>query len=108
MSAVRLSARYAKSLIDLAIEQNKLERVKEDVEYFHQASRVRDLHLLLKSPIVHTSTKRKVFGKLSPISLINFQMPSSISSSGKDVKLTWARSRKHSSSNTARSRKSPA
>jgi F-type H+-transporting ATPase subunit delta len=64
MSAVRLSARYAKSLIDLAIEQNKLERVKEDVEYFHQASRVRDLHLLLKSPIVHTSTKRKIFGKL--------------------------------------------
>ncbi|HLF63064.1 MAG TPA: ATP synthase F1 subunit delta [Saprospiraceae bacterium] len=64
MSAERLSARYAKSLIDLAIEQDKLERVKEDVEYFHQAAQVRDLRLLLKSPIVHTSTKRKIFGKL--------------------------------------------
>jgi len=64
MLAERLSARYAKSLIELAIDQNKLERVKEDVEYFYQASQVRDLQLLLKSPIVHTSTKRKIFAKL--------------------------------------------
>jgi len=64
MLAERISARYAKSLIDLAIEQNKLERVTEDVEYFHQASQVRDLHLLLKSPIVNTPAKRKIFDKL--------------------------------------------
>lgn len=64
MSVQRISARYAKSLIDLASEQNKLERVKEDVEYFLEASRVRELYLLLKSPIVHTSTKRKVFQRL--------------------------------------------
>jgi F-type H+-transporting ATPase subunit delta len=64
MSAERLSARYAKSLIDLSIEQDKLERVKEDVEYFLQASRVRDFYLLLRSPIVHTSTKRKIFNRL--------------------------------------------
>jgi F-type H+-transporting ATPase subunit delta len=64
MSAERLSARYAKSLIDLALDQDKLERVKEDVEYFLEATHVRDLKLLLKSPIVHTSTKRKIFQKL--------------------------------------------
>src|SRR5262245_24542108 len=64
MSGERISARYAKSLIDLAIEQNKLEKIKEDVEYFQQAAHVRDLHLLLKSPIIHASTKRKIFDKL--------------------------------------------
>lgn len=64
MSAERISARYAKSLIDLAIEQNKLERVREDIAYFIEAARVRDLKLLLKSPIIHTATKRKIFVKL--------------------------------------------
>jgi len=64
MSAERLSGRYAKSLIDLALEQDKLERIKEDIVYFHEASKVRDLHLLLKSPIVHASTKRRIFSKL--------------------------------------------
>ncbi len=64
MSVERIAARYAKSLIDLAMDQNKLERVKDDMEYFQQAVQVRDLYLLLKSPIVHTGTKRKVFYKL--------------------------------------------
>lgn len=64
MSAERISARYAKALIDLAIEQDKLERVREDVAYFVEASRVRDLAMLLKSPIVHGSTKRKIFNAL--------------------------------------------
>lgn len=64
MAAERISARYAKSLLDLAIEQNKLERVREDVAYFLEAAQVRDLRLLLRSPIIHTSTKRRIFEKL--------------------------------------------
>ena len=64
MSAERISARYAKSLIDLAIEQNKLERITEDVGYFHETAQVRDVQLLLKSPIVNTTAKRKIFEKL--------------------------------------------
>ena len=64
MSVERIAARYAKSLIDLASEQNKLERVREDIEYFQAAAKVRDLYLLLKSPIIHAGTKRKVFHKL--------------------------------------------
>lgn len=64
MSLGRISARYAKSLIDLSSEQNKLERVKDDMEYFLAASEVRDLYLMLKSPIIHTATKRTIFRKL--------------------------------------------
>ena len=34
MSVIRIASRYAKSLIDLAIEQDKLERIMEDVKVF--------------------------------------------------------------------------
>lgn len=64
MSVQRIAARYAKSLIDLASEQNVLDAVVEDMQHFQQVASVRDFLLLLKSPIVHTSTKRNVFKKL--------------------------------------------
>ena len=64
MSVERIAGRYAKSLVDLAVEQDKLERVREDIEYFSEAAKIRELMLLLKSPIIHTSTKRKVFDQL--------------------------------------------
>lgn len=60
MSSYRISSRYAKSLIDLAIEQGKLDRVLEDMTYFAEAAKVRDLALLLKSPIVKSDKKEKV------------------------------------------------
>ncbi|MCB9324179.1 MAG: ATP synthase F1 subunit delta [Lewinellaceae bacterium] len=57
MSVQRIASRYAKSLMDLAVEQNKLERVLEDVQSFRATTKVRDFHLLLKSPIVHATKK---------------------------------------------------
>lgn len=60
MSSYRISSRYAKSLIDLAMEQGKLDRVLEDMTYFAEAAKVRDLALLLKSPIVKPDKKEKV------------------------------------------------
>jgi len=60
MSVQRIASRYAKSLLDLAIEQNKLERVAEDVKAFKEATKVPDFKLLLKSPIVHADKKANV------------------------------------------------
>ena len=37
MSVIRIASRYAKSLVDLASEQNKLERIKQDVDTFQSA-----------------------------------------------------------------------
>jgi len=34
MSVTRIASRYAKSLIDLSQEQNKLERVLEDIQAY--------------------------------------------------------------------------
>lgn len=60
--------------MDLAIEQNKLERVLEDVQSFRAAIKVRDFHLLLKSPIVHASKKISILkvlfdGKFDELSM---------------------------------------
>jgi F-type H+-transporting ATPase subunit delta len=64
MSAQRIATRYAKSLIDLAQEQGKLDRVLEDVKSFKEVAGNRDFALLLKSPIVKADKKEQVFNKL--------------------------------------------
>jgi F-type H+-transporting ATPase subunit delta len=57
MSVLRIATRYAKSLIDLAVEQQKLEPVYNDVQGLLSAVQNRDLYLLLKSPIIHGDKK---------------------------------------------------
>ncbi len=64
MSVTRIAARYAKSLIDLAQEQDKLEKVLEDIKQFQTATANRDFYLLLKSPIINASKKQQVFNAL--------------------------------------------
>jgi F-type H+-transporting ATPase subunit delta len=68
----RVASRYAKSLIDLATEQGKLDAVLEDMKSFSEAVKVRDLALLLKSPIVKPDKKGDVLdaiftGKIDPL-----------------------------------------
>ena len=60
MSVHRIASRYAKSLIELAIDQNKLDVVTKDVEQFQAHMKSRDLYLLLKSPIVHADKKKHI------------------------------------------------
>ncbi len=60
MSVHRIASRYAKSLIELAIDQNKLEEVTADVRQFQALVKNRDLYLLLKSPIVHADKKKQI------------------------------------------------
>lgn len=74
MSVQRIAARYAKSLIDLAKENNSLDSVKGDVEGFLKALENRDFYLLLKSPIVSESKKESIIseifeGKMQKLSL---------------------------------------
>ena len=60
MKQTRVATRYAKSLLNLAIERNELERVYKDMQYVATCCDNRDLGLLLKSPIVKTDKKKKV------------------------------------------------
>ena len=60
MSVSRIAGRYAKSLLDLAQEQGKLDTILADVQSFKEATTNRDLLLMLKSPIINTDKKRSV------------------------------------------------
>lgn len=64
MSSIRIASRYAKSLIELARDEGKLERVHEDVLHFQAAAGVKDLDLLLKSPIIGPGKKKSIFKAL--------------------------------------------
>jgi len=73
MSINRIAGTYAKSLLDLAVEQDKLEDVKGDMDMLEASLESRDLYLLLKSPIISKDRKQKaldaIFGdKLTPMS----------------------------------------
>lgn len=72
MSVQRIASRYAKSVIDLAKETNKMDELKQDMDVLGKALESRDLFLLLKSPIVKSDKKAEIMkavfeGKLNPL-----------------------------------------
>lgn len=61
MRESRVSHRYAKSLIDLALEKGQLEPVSEDMRVVLDTIRKnRDLSVLLRSPVVKTDKKQEI------------------------------------------------
>jgi len=64
MSVIRIASRYAKSLLDLAKDQNAMDEVVSDMEGFSKMVENRDLYLLLKSPIINAGKKADVFNAL--------------------------------------------
>lgn len=61
MQQPRLAGRYAKSLIDLATEQNQLEQVYADMKYLQAlCQQSREFVNLLKSPIIQADKKGKI------------------------------------------------
>ena len=72
MLSPRLAGRYAKSLIDLAIERNQLEPVYKDVLFLQLLTCNRDFVNLLRSPIIQPEKKLAILnavvgGKLGEI-----------------------------------------
>lgn len=61
MQESRVSHRYAKSLLDLALEKGQLEPVNEDMRLVLETIRAnRELSVLLKSPVVKTDKKQEI------------------------------------------------
>lgn len=57
----RLASRYAKSLMDLALEKGQLEQVFADMQWLHAVCKSnRDFVNLLRSPIINADTKKKI------------------------------------------------
>lgn len=69
----RLAARYAKSLIGLAIENNQLEGVKEEVDFILHVFKVSpEFKVLLRSPVIKGDKKQAILrevgkGRFSPL-----------------------------------------
>jgi len=59
MSVKKVASRYAKSLLDLAVESNKLESVKGDMDGLLALVREnREFKTFLKSPVIQFTKKK--------------------------------------------------
>ena len=80
MIASKITKRYAKALIDLAIEQGKLENTYQDLVLLDKVCLENsDFILMLKSPIISTDKKLSVIDsifskKLSPLTLLYIEI----------------------------------
>ena len=76
----RVASRYAKSLLDLAVEQRQLEQVHGDMLYLQQLTKEsRDFLNLLRSPVIKSDTKIRTInavtaGKISPLTTSFIQL----------------------------------
>jgi F-type H+-transporting ATPase subunit delta len=80
MSEFRVASRYAKSLLDLAQEQGKLEEVNRDMQLFEKVGKEnREFLLVLKNPIITHDKKlsilRAIFkGRVNDLTLAIFEI----------------------------------
>jgi F-type H+-transporting ATPase subunit delta len=62
---LKTARRYANALLQISIEQNKLETILKDVELIHNTVEgSRELKLFMKSPIIKSDEKRAVLHEL--------------------------------------------
>ena len=64
MSSHKISGRNAKSILDLAQDNNQLEAVYQDMLTFANVSENRDFALMLKSPVIKADTKIQIVRSL--------------------------------------------
>ena len=66
MNNPRLAGRYAKSLLDLAIEQGQLEMVYADVKFLKEICKSNpDFVAVLKSPVIKVDKKEKIIESIT-------------------------------------------
>jgi F-type H+-transporting ATPase subunit delta len=76
----RLAARYAKSILDLAIERSQLEEVYNDMLFLQSVCRMsKEFVNMLRSPIIKADKKGKVLdavtaGKVSPLTIAFYKL----------------------------------
>lgn len=76
MADIRVSSRYAKSLLSLAVEQNCLEQVAKDMHFIEKViSENKPLLLLLKSPIIKTDKKISILSEILKKIFLRFLSP---------------------------------
>jgi len=79
MALQTVASRYAKSLLELCLEQNSLDSTLTDLETFEAALESKELMYLVKSPIVKSETKLSIYkeifeGKMGKLSNSFFEL----------------------------------
>jgi F-type H+-transporting ATPase subunit delta len=64
MSILRIVSRYAKSLFDLANQDNNLDQIHDNVMMAWEVAKQKDFEAFLKSPIIPTQKKKAVIDKV--------------------------------------------
>lgn len=65
MKGTKAASRYAKALLELAIENNQVDVVLDDMKYLSVvAKEYRDFQLLVKSPVINSDKKIQIFNEL--------------------------------------------
>ncbi len=90
MKGTRAASRYAKALLELAIENNQVDNVLNDMKYIGSvSSESRDFQLLVQSPIINTEKKiaifNTLFGQFQQLSLSFVEL---ITKKGREAMLT--------------------
>ena len=66
MNNPRLAGRYAKSLLDLATEQNQLDAVNTDMKWIHSICKSNpDFVNVLRSPVIKPTSKQKILESIT-------------------------------------------
>lgn len=60
MQVSRLATRYAKSLIDLAVEQNQLDVIYNDIKFLQALCKNRQFVNVLRSPVIQGDKKKSI------------------------------------------------
>ena len=62
MKSTKAASRYAKALLELAIEQNKLDVVAADLKYLEAVNaETKEFTILLNSPIINSAKKIAIY-----------------------------------------------
>lgn len=65
MTGNKVATRYAKSLLEIAIEQNKVDAILADMNFILETNNdSRDFELLIASPIISGAKKSAIFDKI--------------------------------------------
>ena len=63
MNTNRITVRYAKALFEVALEENKSERVNNDMRLLSEISGEPEFKSFLENPVIFPSKKQDVFNK---------------------------------------------
>lgn len=65
MKSTKVAARYAKALLEMAIEQNKIDSVLGDMQFLAAANaETPDFGMMIANPIINTEKKISIFGMI--------------------------------------------